>query len=117
MTKKNEKRPLISVAILKMALANSLLEAFLESYFYKKPQSVSTDKAKPTYLLAVFFNCILKLKKYNKISLLQYCLMKHQKSQHSIILKAVLSRMNEKEKKMIQNITVKFNGDFFLIKK
>ena len=89
-----------------MAFANSLSEAFLESYFYKKPRSVSTDKAKPTYLLAVFLNCIPKLKEYNKISLLQYCLMKHQKSQHSTILKVVLSRMNEKEKKMIQYITV-----------
>ena len=100
-----------------MVLANSLSEAFLESYFYKKPRSVSTDKAKPSYLLAVFFNCIPKLKEYNKISLLQYRLMKHRKSQHSIILKAVLSIMNEKERKLIQYSTMKFNGDFFLIKK
>ena len=100
-----------------MVLANSLSEAFLESYFYKKPRSVATDKAKPSYLLAVFFNCIPKLKEYNKISLLQYRLMKHRKSQHSIILKAVLSIMNEKERKMIQYSTMKFNGDFFLIKK
>ena len=100
-----------------MVLANSLSEAFLESYFYKKPRSVSTDKAKPSYLLAVFFNCIPKLKEYYKISLLQYRLMKHRKSQHSIILKAVLSIMNEKERKMIQYSTMKFNGDFFLIKK
>lgn len=98
-----------------MAFANSLSEAFLESYFYKKPRSVSTDKAKPTYLLAVFFNCIPKLKEYNKISLLQYCLMKHQKSQHSTILKAVLSRMNEKEKKNDPIHHSEFNGDFFLI--